>query len=112
MIEHGHDFGVFMDRATLAKALEDDDFRSNVLYQPSHWYNAFKSASGTSEAKPGQLLIQFHASLEGARWTSMANVLKDLVENPANFAKNLEDTSYSKEITEYWKGVRSGHEAL
>ncbi|KAF2816073.1 uncharacterized protein BDZ99DRAFT_565945 [Mytilinidion resinicola] len=109
MFDSGIDSVVAMDlawdRVSLAKVLDRPEFRSKVLYQPNIWYNAAMSINGSSITKPGLLLLQFHISLEGNRWSSMKDVLDELATDATKFAMELEDTTYPTAIEGYWNRV-------
>lgn len=111
MFDSGIDSVIAMDlawdRASLAKILDRPEFRSKVLYQPASWYNSAKSINGSSITIPGLLLLQFHISLEGNRWSSMKDVLDELATDATKFAMKLEDTAYPAAIEDYWNRVKS-----
>ncbi|OCK78074.1 glycosyltransferase family 34 protein [Lepidopterella palustris CBS 459.81] len=105
MIDQSQDFGVNMDQASLGSVLNETDFRPSALYQPHSWYNTLQTSSGI-QGKAGDLLIQFPASLEGARWKYLAEWLADLEAHPKKWSKAFKDTAYISEIESYWNRIR------
>lgn len=98
-------------RRAFEMVLRSDKFRAHVLYQPRSWYNAYQINSTTFEGVRGDVLVHFH-DLGGDKWTAMA----DMISRPASTQKSwsipLEETTYEREISDYWERVRKCREML
>jgi hypothetical protein len=97
--------------SAFARALNQSEHRSNVLFQPPSWYNTYESRSGF-EGKPGDLLVRFQGSKIKLRsylksWSSVVDG-----ENASRWRMPLSETSYPRETTTYWQTLRSARAAL
>ena len=80
--------------------LNEKGIRSNVIYQPGAWYNAYQR-DGTFEGKPGDLLVHFNNDDDDVE-AQMDLWLKRL-DNESKWNVALDDTTYLKEVKEYWE---------
>ena len=95
----------------LDEALRSDQFRDHVLYQPRSWYNAYSLGANEFEGKPGDLLVHFHG-LAGDKWSAMADTVNNTSELRRTWSVALEQTSYRKEVDEYWNRIRTAYDTL
>lgn len=98
-------------RRALEKILRSDAYRDHVLYQPRKWYNSYQISTDVSEAHPGDLLVHFHG-MGGDKWGAMASTIAQTADLKRDWALPLEQTSYTKDVEDYWRRIREAKQLL
>ena len=105
------EFGEDHARKALNKILRSESYRDNVFYQPRKWYNTYQTSPSNTEAQAGDLLVHFHG-LGGDKWGAMASTIAKTEDLRRDWSLPLEQTSYEKEIGDYWNRIREARTLL
>lgn len=107
------DLGWFGEQAAMDHVIhsletrsKDEARSSGIAWAPRLWFNAFQWEHGF-EGEPGDSIVHF-AGLAETRLQHMTDWLVELRDHQAKWEMPLEDTSYGREISEFWKGVAAG----
>jgi hypothetical protein len=91
--------------------LKSDRYRSAVMYQPKLWYNAYQVNATYFEGDPGDLLVHFH-DIGGDKWSAMDDTLGRTLQQKEKWQVFLEETTYEREISDYWNRIRKAYKLL
>jgi hypothetical protein len=91
--------------------LRSDRFRNSVIYQPRIWYNAYQVNASYFEGEPGDLLVHF-PDIGGDKWSAMAELIAQPAERMMKWDVPLEQTTYEREISDYWERLRRASKLL
>lgn len=105
------DLGFDKAQTAMQFVLASETFRTSTMYQPRQWFSAVHLPSGEFEGKQGDLMVHFKG-LEGDKWLSMAGYLNDVTAWHNSWEMQLHETTYEKEVDEYWARLRMGRTLL
>lgn len=111
--EPGVNIAEWKDAKALEGVLASEQYREGVVYQPRIWFNAYQLDGDRFEGKRGDLLVHFH-DLGGDKWPAMQQTLDSLSDRRINMTWSvpLEETTYEREVVEYWDRMRKTKKLL
>ncbi|KAK3047792.1 hypothetical protein LTR09_010767 [Extremus antarcticus] len=98
-------------QAAFETVLRSDRFREQVSYQPRLWYNGYQMNTTNFEGVRGDLLVHFH-DIGGDKWTAMADTIARTAERKKKWEVPFEETTYEREIADYWDRIRKARRLL
>lgn len=96
---------------TFEMILRSERFRHQVVYQPRIWYNAYQLNATYFEGEPGDLLVHF-PDIGGDKWSAMSDFIAEPAEKKKKWNVPLKQTTYEREINEYWDRIRQAYSLL
>lgn len=103
----------FLEQGDMVRTFEKPKYRDNVLYQPRHWYNAY--SRGDDDVKDPEVILgdmQIHFPGLGYFKEAFMGKWLDKVETTRDWAMPVKNTSYPKEIGEFWDRIRAAKKLL
>ena len=103
------------DQSAMSESFSRPQFRDAVVFQPMHWYNEFQLQQSmvrdSPNIHPGDMLIHFAGLMKDKR--DFIGPWLDRVENLADrWSVPLENTSYLKDVKEYWDAYGHAQDLL
>lgn len=109
---------MWTDQSAMLESFSRPQFRESVVYQPLHWFNELQlqkveqtMVKDKPNVHPGDMLIHFAGMMKDKR--EFMGPWLDEVENMADrWAVPLENTTYLRDVKEYWYTYGRAREAL